>query len=255
MISLSDYPQENEHASNGRIGKIKSMKTVRQQFQLQDNVQSAKQSSMQELKLLQDELMELRAQKNQLLKETQEQIEKERADWETEKAEWIDQAKQAGFQEGLNLGKQAGAKEYEALIQQMNDIVASARNDYHDTIDHAEEDILEIGIQIAGKIMKRTINEDRTTFLPLVRAAIQEVKNQPAISIYLHPDDYEYVLAQKDELMRMLDQHATLSIGIDDSLSAGSCVIEHPYGKIDASIDTQLESIRIQLQEVLNGDE
>ena len=90
------------------------------------------------------------------------------------------------------------------------------------------------------------------TFLSsnVVALEIKEIKDQSVVSIYLHPANYEIVLEQKAELKKMLETDTKLSLYINDELAENSCVIKHPFGEIDASVDTQLEAIRNVLKDL-----
>ncbi|MFD1037988.1 flagellar assembly protein FliH [Virgibacillus byunsanensis] len=197
-----------------------------------------------------EELQQIKEQKESLLHETDAQIEEAKQKWESEKQQYIEEAKNKGYNEGFTSGKQDSLNQYKELIAKANSIVELANADYHATVEKSEETILELGIKTAEKLIKQHISQDRNSFLEIVKAAIKEIKDQSNISIYLHPDNYEYVLQQKDEICRILDTDTKVSIYINEDLEENGCLIKHPYGQIDASIDTQLIQLRQVLSEI-----
>jgi len=204
-----------------------------------------------EIEAAREELERIKAEQDQLLRTTNEQIQKEKSGWELEKEQLTEQAKSEGYYEGLILGKEEAHNQYKGLIDQANSIIESAQKDYFTTIDQNEETIIDLAIHTAEKVVQQKIADTPEVMLRIVRAAIQDIKDKSKLMIYLSPENYEYVLHQKHELLRILDNKADLSIYMNEQLSENACVIEHPYGQIDASVDTQLAQIRQILHELV----
>jgi flagellar assembly protein FliH len=208
-------------------------------------------SKLEQLEEAKQELELIKQQQVKVLEETEKQIEQQRDNWEQEKLVLIEQAKQEGYQAGFEEGKAESLIQFTGLIEQANSIILAAKKDYEATLDKSEESMLMLSVKIAEKIMKQKFDENPNLFLPVVKDAIQAIKDQRVLSIYLSPGNYEFVLAQKQELERVLESNAELSILVNEGLQEGSCIIEHPFGKIDASIDTQLSQIKQVLYELV----
>lgn len=229
-----------------KVIKIKPVQTVEKQ-----NEDKHKQLHEQsKLKHMKEELKQLEQHKNKILQEAAAQIEQEKKSWKQEKAQWIEQSKQQGYQAGFEQGKQAGIAQYEQQIDKANAIVETATKDYYTTVEASDDTIIELAIHTAEKILKNTLSNQPEAFIPIVTAAISELKDQSRLAIYLHPNNYEYVVNQKEDLMQLLDGDTALSIFIDRQLSENDCLIVHPFGQIDVGIDTQLQQIAQALQEV-----
>lgn len=203
-----------------------------------------------EVNRAQAELKQINDRQAARLQQTNDEIEDAKKKWETEKQRYIEQAQQEGFATGIEQGKQAGLDQYQQLLTEANDIVTSATNDYYSTIEQSDETILDLAITIAGKIIHQELAEKPDAFISIVHAAIKEIKDKSDIAIYLHPDNYDLVVQQKDEMKRLVDKDIRIAVYIDDDLNAGSCLIEHPSGQIDAGIDTQLKELRETLHEI-----
>lgn len=202
------------------------------------------------LEEMQHEFDRIKQQSETLLSDTQKKIVQEKEKWEEEKQQLIAEAKEVGHQEGFAAGEKESLNQYAELLKKANDVVHSATTDYHDVLESSEEVILQLAIQSAEKIIQRVLEEKPEVFIDIVKTAIKDIKEQSIISIYVHPDNYELVLSQKDELSRLLDSESKLTILVKDNLKSNHCLIEHPFGQIDASIDTQLEQLRALLHEV-----
>lgn len=219
--------------------------------QIANSYEEQLQSELDELKAAQNELELVKKQREGLIVDTEKEIQLAKEAWEQEKLELMEKARQEGFQLGLEQGKVESIEQYHHLIDQANGIIEASKLDYQSTVEKSEETILTLAVHVAQKIFRQEIVKEPELFLPIVKDAISAIKDQREVTIYLHPENYEYILSQKNELERILESKATLSIYLNEALEVGSCVIEHPFGKIDASIDTQLSKIHEVLHEVL----
>jgi flagellar assembly protein FliH len=200
---------------------------------------------------MESELTALKERKKTELEDMQARIEEEKLDWQTEKKKWIDEAQQTGYRSGYEEGKQDGKAEYQELLNEANRIVDLVKVDYQKTLEQTEGVVIELAIHTAEKILDRSIEEQPEDFIRIVKAALKEIKDQSVISIYLHPKNYKTVLQQKAELKRIIESDTKLSLYINEELEEDSCVIVHPFGEIDASVDTQLGEIRNALKELV----
>lgn len=209
-------------------------------LRLQDEIDTA----TKQLQLIKDEQAEL-------ILRTKKEIQDHKEKWEKEKEIWIAQAKEEGFKQGFSTGESKALEKYEESIHQINSIIELANQDYHAMIAKSDETITEIAIRVAEKVIQRKITEDPSNFLNIVKAAIKELQDQSVIMIYLHPENYPFIMEHKQELSQILEENMKLSIYVKEDLSKNSCIIEHPFGQIDASVDTQLSQIRQILLDVV----
>lgn len=207
------------------------------------------------VEIAKQELLKIQEKKNSLLHETENLIQQEKEKWLQEKEILVEEAKKEGFQAGYQEGEKAGYEQYVEKIKEANHLVDLVKIDYQKTLEKTEDVIINMAIHTAEKILAQKLMDKPTDFLHIVRAALKEIKDQSVVSIYLHPKDYENVLAQKSELKRIVGNDTKLSLYMNDELKESSCIIEHPFGQIDASVDTQLEAIRNALKEFVMEQE
>lgn len=199
------------------------------------------------------EIAALKQQKQQLMEQTKRNIENEKKAWETEKQTYIEAANKEGYEAGFKSGQASGLQTYQDLIDQANDIVQQTEIDYHKKLERSKEAIVELAVKSAEKIIQDTLEETPELFNNIVEKALKEFKDTGRVTMYLHPDNYKHVIEQKDELTELLGKTKNLSIYTNNTLGKNSCMIEHPYGQIDANVDTQFEQIRLVLLEVASG--
>lgn len=180
-------------------------------------------------------------------------IMQQRNSWQEEKKVLVDEAKEEGYQSGWSEGQQQGYSEYGKLIGEAREIIAAAKDDYTAYLESSEKVILDMSVKIAEKIVARKI-EDEEYFITLVKKALKEVKESRDIRLHVHPQSYDFILSQKEELLPIFAHETNLFIYPDDEMSVGGCVIESETGRIDASIDTQLSEIKHILIELLESE-
>lgn len=182
-------------------------------------------------------------------------IEEEKQRWEEEKERLMMEAQQEGFAAGFEAGKKQGYEEMSGLIEHAKGIVALSKEDYQHKIESSEQMILHIGLKVAEKILGTQLKENPEYFLDLVKRTIKEARNYREVQLHVNPVHYELLLSHKDELDAIFPRETQLYIFPDEELAEESCVIESENGRIDASIDEQLEVIRGKLYELLESEQ
>ncbi|MCY8230285.1 flagellar assembly protein FliH [Bacillus spizizenii] len=185
-------------------------------------------------------------QANSHIENIRRQIEQEKNDWAAEKQKLIEEAKAEGFEQGVALGKAETLQQYGELIDQANSIIEMSRKAVEDKLENANEEIVELAVALAKKVWQQK-SDDKEAFLLLVKQVINEVKEYDDISIYVDPYYYETVFQQKDEIQQLLYKECRLGIYADEKAPKGSCYIETPFGRVDASVDTQLMQLKDKL--------
>jgi len=216
----------------------------------EEALQQSFESIEDRIKTAEDELSDLKQKRNELQEQTEAEIAEARAHWETEREAYVEAARQEGYETGVNQGRNQGYNEYAELITRANNVLEVAQKDYQATLEKSDHAIIELAIATAEKILNKKFDAEPEQFISIVTAAIEEIDDQSTITINLNPTNYEIVLSQKDELERILTHDTKLSIYLNVELEENDCIIEHPYGQIDASVDTQLKQIRDILHEL-----
>lgn len=184
-----------------------------------------------------------------------EQISHEKSLWEQEREEIYELARQEGYAEGIELGRQESLRQYESIISESQRIVDLAKFEYDEKIQMSENEILSLAIKVAEKVLNSTLVNEPENFLPIVKKALLEVKDYENIKIHVHPAYYEFVISQKNEIQALVTNSTDINIYANAELNETDCFIESAYGRIDISIDTQLDQLKKQLIEFLNrGD-
>ena len=183
------------------------------------------------------------------------EIEQAKNQWELEeKPMYLEQVQKEGYQQGKEDGVQKGYSEMTDILSHAKEIVALSKQDYEKHIESAEPVILELAIKVAEKIIGLKLNETNDTFLSIVKRTIKQVKDNREVQLHVHPTQYPFVLSQKEELEAIFPKNTDFYIYPDEDLLEYSCIIESENGRIDASVDSQLEELRTKLIEFMEGE-
>lgn len=256
MISLSRLfksqnsilaPQEQKIISIRSFQRAAENDTSQEMIQINTMQQAILEKAEQEAAMIFNEAS-IKAQSIQA------KILQEREDWEQEKQQLAEAAKQQGFQEGFATGKDQGYQEWQAQIQEAKTIIDSSKIEYMKQITAAEKTILHLGMKVAEKILGDRIVEDEEVLLPYVKRALREVRQYREIQLHVNSSNYNFILSRKEELMAVFPKETELYIYPDEALSVGNCVIESESGRIDATINTQLQEIKAKLLAILESE-
>ena len=189
-------------------------------------------------------------------------------DTKQEAKELLEKVQKEGYDAGYSEGKEKGIKdgkekiedELAKIVKQTNEKAQKTLRDAKElTADYfirAEDDIVKIVIMAIEKILPQHFLDAPQVILPVVREAINHVRDQKEIVIHVEPFSYDLILMARSEFKSMLtDGTANIEVVSDDALQPGDCVIETPNGGVDARLSTQLGIIKKAVKSVLNNQE
>lgn len=106
-------------------------------------------------------------------------------------------------------------------------------------INRVENDVVELALQIAKKIVGREVMIDREIAVTLVKVSLKKLHSRAVAQVRLHPEDFAYIQNHREKI----DFHGSLEIVEDRSVSPGGCLIHTDTGDVDARIESQFEEI------------
>lgn len=172
--------------------------------------------------------------------------EKERID--SKKA--FELAKKKGYEEGYNEGYKIGydesirivKNEYEQELKDIRSIKENALMEYKELLEGAEEEVLNLIIDIAKRVINKELT-NRETLLGIIKDAFEKCLEEKEATLCLSPDDYDYYSERIGELKQIAGKVINLHLKRDSSLKPGGCVIETSHGSINASVENKIKKI------------
>lgn len=164
------------------------------------------------------------------------------------------EAEHQGYQEGYAKGTQEAKeqieKEYHGKLEQVTALIQQAYEQKEAIISEAEPFLLEMSTVIASQIVKQDLESSPEKFVELIKQHILRFKEKEFITVCVHPDDFEFILRERAQLVAVVNGETEIKIIPDHSVSSKGCIIRTAYGSVDARIDTQIEEIKKVILEI-----
>lgn len=153
--------------------------------------------------------------------------------------------KEAAKQDGYKEGMVNAQKDIDELKSQF----AEFYNYKDEVFNKVAECIMDVAVEIAGKILKKEVETDSESVLPIIKDAIEEInKTENKITLKVMAKDVELVRDKLPEIFSGNNFEAKISVVPDNEIKDGGVIIETSNGIIDASISTQLAIIEKALK-------
>ena len=164
-----------------------------------------------------------------------------------------EEAYKEGFETGCMQGMQQRYDEAEPSAQQVNKILEQLDSLRKVIRFQAEEELVKLALRISKNIVAEEIKLNKDVIKNIVQAALHETEVQGKIYLYLHPDDYEFLLKSKTELERYLSEEQNLVIKQNPGMPSGSINVESDKEIISRSIEEQFSIIEDNLNEQIEN--
>lgn len=144
-----------------------------------------------------------------------------------------------GKARGYAEGTAAKVSAIEQLIARLESAVSELEGGFSGFISEYESNLKWAVLEVSSKVLGRIIERDELELVELVKTAVEQVKNSEWINLHLCNESVELIERMRRELapIRQLEV-------VPDDLPQGSCLLDMPSGKLDASIDTQLRNLQ-----------
>lgn len=150
---------------------------------------------------------------------------------------------QVASDKAVQKAKSELAAENEAVFAELRmrlaDTIAEVGAIGEDMTANVEEELVELAIQIAKKIVAREVTIDREVALTLVKVSLAKLHNRSIAEVHLNPEDHEFVKNRLDQL----NFRGKINLVEDKSIAIGGCLIHTETGDIDARIESQFDEI------------
>jgi len=194
---------------------------------------------------------EVRTQAEELRVAAEQQVAQMKAQAFEEATELKLKAIEDGKAQGLEEARRQMTETLQQTTEGCNSMMSVALQEARQVVLEADHQIVELVLAIARKIIFDAVEDRPELILGIVKSALVRVKDQSQINIHVSLDDYERVLQSRRELQLIVGAERAIAVTADSMLGPGGCLIETSFGTVEAGIDTQLDSIRKVLQEML----
>ena len=106
-----------------------------------------------------------------------------------------------------------------------------------------EAEVVSLALDVARKVLGRELAQRPAAVADLAARGLAAVRDRPAVSLRVHPADLPALHDAQGTLAAILARAPGLGLREDATLVPGSVVVETDAGRIDASVEAQLEAL------------
>jgi len=155
------------------------------------------------------------------------------------------------YQQGLQEGQAAARKETASQIEAMNKRMARSIEEFSSLRQRfrheAEEDVVQLALAIARRILHRELSMAPDALLGIVKAALQKIEMRELHRIRVRPED----AAMVKQFLDKMGLPQRVEVTADPGLERGAVILDSGRGAVDASIETQLAEIERGLADIV----
>lgn len=161
----------------------------------------------------------------------------------------IEEAHRRGFVEGEARGRQTASQQVQAAVERLARSAAEFLALRPQARREAEEDVVQLALAVARRVLRRELTVDPGAILGLVKAAMEKLDARDLRKIRAHPETA--ALLGKYLLDAGLPER--MEIVPDGALEKGAAILETARGSLDASVDTQVAEIERGFTDLMRG--
>lgn len=171
-------------------------------------------------------------------------------------------AEEEGYKKGFEKGESAGllhAKDTvnmamkEEAAQFRESLIADLeqfRKTQDAILDRHLDELTTLAIDVAEKVVKVSLKSSKDLVASMIMSAAETCRNKEWAKVYISSDDKAIAVNLERELIDALSQISqNVKVVIMEDEPTGTCIIETPDQRIDASADVQIENIRELVEE------
>lgn len=144
-----------------------------------------------------------------------------------------------GYAQGERAGVEAGNRRSDAMLRRLGETLEELASLRRTLLQQSERQLVQLALAIARRIVRREIAADEELLTALARVAIDRLGDSGPATIHLHPDDFARAAARGAQQW----ETAHVSVVPDPAVSRGGCLVESPFGFVDAGIDAQFQEL------------
>ncbi len=178
------------------------------------------------------------AEADALLADTRAKLEKERADA-------LAEAREQGYQEGM----QRAGEEFAAMEQALREKEKALEAGYEELLDELEPKFVDAITGVYEHLFQVELSDYHEILIHLIASAVRRIEGGRDFLVHVSGEDYPYVSMEKKKLTETLaSPNATLELVEDVTLGRNECMIETEGGIFDCGLGTQLAELTQKLK-------
>lgn len=157
-------------------------------------------------------------------------------------------AKEEGFNEGLRRGEAEASEKFEAIAQEkvkrLDSLIQSYEGIKEEVFQVNERFLVELVLRMGSVILQKEIALDPEYLGRVIRSVVEKVGVKEQLRIIASSSQLDLVYGLLPELEKRHLSLKNISVEASSQLNESDVVIETDFNRIDATLDSQLGSLR-----------
>ncbi|MDR5658270.1 FliH/SctL family protein [Serpentinicella sp. ANB-PHB4] len=196
----------------------------------------------------------IEVEKNKIISDAKKEASDIIEDAENQKEIILQEAREQGYKDGLEAGKKKGYNEYQSLIDDIMHLKQKTYKEQKELAKKLEEDLIQLVIDTIKKVAQHELDKNHEFILNLIRTGIEKCTFRESLLIRVSESDFDHVNEYKNLIYAMAEGIDTIELKCDKSLNSGDVIIETLSGKIDCSIQAQIQQIESTFNDLLKSE-
>jgi flagellar assembly protein FliH len=129
-------------------------------------------------------------------------------------------------------------------LERVSNAVETLRAHADRLAEQARSDALEIGFQVARRILETELRQSPDALFALVRSAIRRAGESRRVAVRVPPEDASALQSESGRAALDGLTAARIELVPDPSLQPGDCVVDTDFGQVDGRLGTRLSEVR-----------
>lgn len=168
-----------------------------------------------------------------------------------ERERTLEEVREKGYNEGHANGYADGQEKAQSMVDEAEAFKQQTIKEREDALERFEPEIVQLVVDILGKIGGGAINAGSDLILSLIKQGLGQSNFTGDVTLRVSAEDYDHVVANKAEILTQIEGGANFEIIKDHSLGVADCLIETPFGVVDSSLGMQFEEVKRDLAQIL----
>ncbi|MGM0416978.1 MAG: FliH/SctL family protein [Thermodesulfobacteriota bacterium] len=163
----------------------------------------------------------------------------------------VEALEKKAYQKGVAAGKKEVEEKLAKATKALNEAAKKLSTQSESIMQRSAEDMLQLVMAIAERILHFEISERKEVVVRIVQQTINAAVQAEEFHIRVNPEDIEVLNEQKPLFIASLSGLSNIEFIADASITRGGCILESPSGRVDATLETQLDEIFTHLKETM----
>ena len=156
-----------------------------------------------------------------------------------------EQAKNEGYQKGLEEGKAKAYADFSQMLQERTlqfDKLMQELASLRESLSVAHEaQLISLIFKVAKSIALHEISIQPEMIKELVTDVIKDFQNEDKLQVLVSPEDHQFVSDNLQEIVKKFDTDAKIKVEADAKVQKGGCRILANMSAVDATIETRVQ--------------